>query len=63
MTEPMPFTFKKLTIPELILVEAKSFSDERGFFLESFKESTFIENGKTSKLSQLKQDPFNKAHD
>ncbi len=38
----MPFTFKKLNIPDMILVEAKSFQDDRGFFLESFKESSFI---------------------
>ena len=41
----MPFTFKKLDISEVILVDAKSFPDERGFFLESFKESIFASNG------------------
>ena len=41
----MPFTFKKLEIPEVILVTPKSFPDERGFFLESFKESEFASNG------------------
>lgn len=41
----MPFTFKKLKIPEVILVEPKSFSDERGLFLESFKQSEFTLNG------------------
>jgi len=41
----MPFTFQKLEISEVILVDAKSFSDERGFFLESFKESVFASNG------------------
>ena len=40
----MPFSFKKLEIPEVILIEAKSFSDHRGFFLESFKESEFTSN-------------------
>jgi len=48
----MPFTFKKLTIPKVILVEAKSFPDDRGFFLESFKESIFIENGINTKFVQ-----------
>jgi len=48
----MPFTFKKLDIPEVILVEAKSFPDERGFFLESFKESVFIKNGINTKFVQ-----------
>jgi dTDP-4-dehydrorhamnose 3,5-epimerase len=41
----MPFNFTKMKIPEVILVEAKSFSDERGFFFESFKESDFTSNG------------------
>jgi len=48
----MPFTFTKLSIPDLILVEAKSFPDDRGFFLESFKESIFIENGINTKFVQ-----------
>ena len=41
----MSFTFKKLEIPDVILVEPKSLSDDRGFFLESFKESDFASNG------------------
>jgi len=48
----MSFTFKKLDIPEVILVEAKSSPDERGFFLESFKESVFLENGINTKFVQ-----------
>jgi len=48
----MPFTFKRLSIPDVILVEAKSFPDERGFFLESFKESSFITNGINIKFVQ-----------
>jgi len=48
----MPFSFKRLSIPEVILVEPKVFPDERGFFLESFKESTFQENGITTKFVQ-----------
>ncbi len=48
----MPFSFKRLSIPEVILVEPKVFPDERGFFLESFKESTFKENGITTKFVQ-----------
>jgi dTDP-4-dehydrorhamnose 3,5-epimerase len=41
----MSFTFKKLRIPEVILVEPKVYSDERGFFFENFKESEFSSNG------------------
>lgn len=48
----MPFTYKNLDIPEVILVEAKSFLDDRGFFLESFKESDFISNGIDTKFVQ-----------
>ena len=48
----LPFTFKKLSITDVILVEAISFPDERGFFLESFKESSFIDNGINTKFVQ-----------
>jgi len=40
----MPFSFKSLSIPEVILVEPKLFSDGRGYFLESFKASDFLLN-------------------
>ena len=43
----MNFIFKKLTIPEVILIEPKIFSDERGFFFENFKEVDFFSNGIT----------------
>jgi len=36
----------------MILVEAKAFSDERGFFMESFKESAFATNGINMKFVQ-----------
>ncbi len=39
-------------MPDVILVEAKSFPDERGFFLESFKESSFTDNGINTKFVQ-----------
>jgi dTDP-4-dehydrorhamnose 3,5-epimerase len=48
----VPFTFKNLDIPEVILVDAQSFSDNRGFFLENFKESEFAFNGITTKFVQ-----------
>ena len=48
----MVFTFKKLQIPEVILVTSKSFIDQRGFFLESYKESEFITNGINTKFVQ-----------
>jgi len=48
----MQFTFKKLNIPEVILVEAQSLPDDRGYFKEIFKESSFIENGINTKFVQ-----------
>lgn len=41
----MPFNFKKLDIPEVILVTPKVFGDSRGFFMESYQYSTFAQNG------------------
>lgn len=41
----MPFTFRHLEIPEVILIEAKKFPDQRGFFMESYKASDFSAAG------------------
>ena len=41
----MGFAFKPLDLPGLLLVEGQSFSDKRGFFLESFRESDCREAG------------------
>ena len=48
----MPFTFKQLNISDAVLVQPKSFSDERGFFFESFKESEFLSGGIDKKFVQ-----------
>ena len=48
----MSFTFKELDIPEIILVESKAFSDDRGSFLEIFKESVFASNGIDTRFVQ-----------
>ena len=48
----MPCTFKKLDIDGLVLVESVAFSDERGFFLESYKESEFAKAGITERFIQ-----------
>ena len=48
----MAFEFKKLSIPDVILVEPKVFADERGFFLESYKKSEFYANGITIEFNQ-----------
>jgi len=41
----MPFNFISLEIKEVILIKPKIFSDERGFFLETFKDSDFRQAG------------------
>ena len=41
----MSFIFKRLSIPDVILLTPKVFSDERGFFMESYRNSIFKENG------------------
>ncbi|WP_028845369.1 dTDP-4-dehydrorhamnose 3,5-epimerase [Thermodesulfovibrio thiophilus] len=40
----MPFTFKHLDIPDLILIQPKVFEDDRGFFMETYKSSDFYMN-------------------
>lgn len=41
----MPFQFKRLEIPEVVLVEARAFPDGRGFFAETYKRSQFVTGG------------------
>jgi dTDP-4-dehydrorhamnose 3,5-epimerase len=41
----MPFDFKRLRIPDIILIEPVVFDDKRGFFLESYKHSDFKDFG------------------
>ncbi len=41
----MPFTFKRLSIPDVVLVQAEYWPDERGFVLESFNEFAFASSG------------------
>ncbi|MGO1249497.1 dTDP-4-dehydrorhamnose 3,5-epimerase [Psychrobacter sp.] len=36
--------YTKLSIPDVILLETEVFGDDRGFFMETFRESEFIEN-------------------
>lgn len=48
----MVFTFKRLQISDVILIEPKLLSDSRGFFYESFKESDFLSNGISDKFVQ-----------
>ncbi len=41
----MPFTFKRLEILEVLLIEPKVFKDERGYFIEAYKFSEFEKFG------------------
>ena len=41
----MSFAFKRLALPEVYLVEAVAFPDQRGFFMEAYKRSEFEANG------------------
>lgn len=41
----MPFRFRRLEIPEVIMVEAVAFEDERGLFMEAYKRSEFDREG------------------
>lgn len=48
----MPFQFTRLDIPEVILVEANKFGDERGYFMETYKYDAFAENGIDARFVQ-----------
>ncbi len=41
----MPFSFLKCEIAGPVIIEPKVFGDNRGFFLESYKKSDFVNNG------------------
>ncbi len=41
----MPFEFKRLEIPDVILIKPKVFGDERGFFMETYKKLDFEKAG------------------
>ena len=41
----MPFEFFPLEIPDVILIRARQFPDDRGFFMETYKHSEFAANG------------------
>ncbi len=41
----MPFTFTRLRIPGLVLVESRRFEDPRGSFMEAYQEAAFAAGG------------------
>lgn len=54
----MPFKFEKQSIQDVILVKPGVYGDNRGFFMESYKKSEFIQNGITV---DFKQDNHSKS--
>lgn len=41
----MPFEFQRMSIPEVVLIKPKIFTDPRGFFMETFKSTDFSLHG------------------
>jgi dTDP-4-dehydrorhamnose 3,5-epimerase len=41
----MAFTFRRLDIPDVVLIEAQVFKDQRGCFMEGYKQSEFSMHG------------------
>ena len=48
----MPFEFKRLEIPDVILITPKVFYDERGFFMETYQKDEFTKAGITGEFVQ-----------
>jgi dTDP-4-dehydrorhamnose 3,5-epimerase len=48
----MPFEFRRLEIPDIILIHARSFPDDRGHFLELYKRSAFTAQGIADRFVQ-----------
>lgn len=55
------FTFTKTSIPGLIIVDTKTFGDERGYFIETYKEPAFHEGGITADFVQDNQSSSTKG--
>lgn len=56
MSARMTFRFKRFeTLPEVVMVEPRIYSDERGWFVETFKKSDFEAQGITSDFVQDNQ--------
>ena len=41
----MPFNFEKTALEDVIVITPRVFNDDRGFFMETYKSSDFINNG------------------
>jgi len=51
----MPFSFQKLAIPEVVLIEPRVFEDDRGFFMETYKMPDFAAAGIKANFVQENQ--------
>jgi dTDP-4-dehydrorhamnose 3,5-epimerase len=48
----MAFQFEPLMIPDVILVKTQQWKDARGFFMEQYKQSEFVQHGITATFVQ-----------
>ncbi len=48
----MPFTFEPSGLPGLVVIKPRVFPDDRGYFLESYKESDFVRAGIPARFVQ-----------
>lgn len=51
----MAFKFHRLTIPDVVYVEPAVYRDERGFFVELYKNADFARNGVPQGFAQVNQ--------
>lgn len=49
----MPFEFKRLEIEDIILINSKKFEDQRGYFLELYREDDFLSVGIKKPIKQI----------
>jgi len=48
----VPFQFSRLEIPDVVLVKRAAFGDDRGFFAEAYRRSSFVAFGITATFEQ-----------
>jgi dTDP-4-dehydrorhamnose 3,5-epimerase len=41
----MPFSFRRLAIPDVILIDVRAFEDERGLFMETYRDTEYVAHG------------------
>ena len=57
----MAFEFKTTKIPGVVIIQPKVFGDNRGYFMETYKESDFIEAGLNYRFVQDNQSSSRKG--